>query len=319
MNWDDLRYFLAVAAAGSLSGAATQLGVNTTTVLRRVASLEEDLDARLFDRERTGYKVTPAGERLLQALEPVDQRLSSLSRDFAASGAESEGEVRMAATEVIAAYVVAPAVPAFRAQHSALELELLTDPSLMGPIAAPRIMNPLKDVDVAIRAARPTQGDMLMRKVGEMAYGLYATPDYLEKSGRPADMGGLKGHQLIGFPRAESPLGPVWWLSRAEKSCDIALRSSSAVTRAEAARSHLGLAAVPCIMGDADAALERVIGPDQLGAFELWLMARNDLAQMSHVRAVMDFAVEAIRAAKGALAGNRRPLTEHAPRLEKSH
>ena len=313
MNWDDLRYFLAVSAAGSLSGAATQLGVNTTTVLRRVASLEEDLDARLFDRERTGYKVTPAGERLLQALEPVDQRLSSLTRDFAASGAETEGQVRMAATEIISAFVIAPAVPTFRVAHPALDLELLTDPSLMGPTSAPRIMNPLKNVDVAIRAARPTQGDMLMRKVGEMAYGLYATPDYLEDAGRPSDMGGLKGHKLIGFPSAESPLGPVWWLSRAEKACETALRSSSAVTRAQAARAHLGLAAIPCIVGDADEELERVIGPDQLGAFELWLMARNDLAQMSHVRAVMDFAVDAIRSAKGALTGDHRVVTEHAP------
>ncbi len=313
MNWDDLRYFLAVAAAGSLSGAAGQLGVNTTTVLRRVASLEEDLDARLFDRERTGYKVTAAGERLLQALEPVDQRLSSLARDFAASGAGSEGQVRMAATEVVSAYVLAPALPGFRKAHPSLDLELLTDPHLMGPTSAPRIMNPLKDVDVAIRAARPTQGDMLMRKVGDMAYGLYATPDYLEKAGRPADMGGLKGHQLIGFPHTESPLGPVWWLSRAEKGCETALRSSSAVTRSQAARSHLGLAALPCIMGDRDESLERVIGPEQLGAFELWLMARNDLAQMAHVRAVMDFSVEAIRTAKGALIGSKRTIMEHAP------
>lgn len=313
MNWDDLRYFLAVAAAGSLSGAANQLGVNTTTVLRRVASLEEDLDARLFDRERTGYKVTAAGERLLSALEPVDQRLSSLTRDFAASSGGSEGQVRMAAPDIVAASVIAPAVPAFRVSHPALDLEVMTDPSLMGPNAAPRVLNPLKDVDVAIRAARPTQGDMLMRKVGDMAYALYGSGAYLDEVGRPADLGGLKGHQIVGFPKAESPLGPVWWLSRAEKVASICMRSSSAAVRAEAARNGVGLAALPCIMGDWYPDLQRVIGPDQLGGFELWLLARNDLAQMAHVRAVMDFAVDAVKNAKSALAGETRRITELAP------
>jgi len=219
----------------------------------------------------------------------------------------------MAATEAVSAYIIAPAILEFRGAHPSLDLELLTDPLLMGPTSAPRIMNPLKDVDVAIRAARPTQGDMLMRKVGDMAYALYATADYLERAGRPADMSGLKGHQLIGFAQSEIPLGPVWWVSRAEKGCETALRSSSAVVRAQAARSHLGLTALPCIMGDRDDALERVIGPEQLGVFELWLMARNDLAQMAHVRAVMDFAVEAVQTAKGALMGSKRIVKEHAP------
>ena len=319
MNWDDLRFFLAVAAAGSLSGAGQQLGVNTTTVLRRVASLEDDLGARLFERERTGYRLTTAGEKLVEALEPVDRRLSALPRDFAAAGGGAEGIVRLAASDIVAASLLAPELPSFRRDHPGLELEIVTDPRLAAAGAAPRIGNPLKDVDVALRLARPTQGDMLMRKVGEMAYGLYAVPAYLEKRGRPRQMADIAGHDLIGFPRSETPLGPVWWFSRAEKSAQVALRSSSVTARAEAARRGLGLAALPCILADADEGLERVFGPDMLGALEMWLLARNDLAQLAHVRAVMEFVVEAVKRHRGALEGRAQEVMELPPQSRPNH
>lgn len=309
MNWDDLRFFLAVATAGSLSGAGQQLGVNTTTVLRRVASLEDDLGARLFERERTGYRLTAAGEKLVEALEPVDRRLAALPRDFAAAGGSSEGTVCLAASEVLAEYVIAPELPAFHAAHPGLELELVTDPRITTG-SAPRIGNPLRDVDVALRAARPTQGDMLMRKVGDLAYGLYASPDYLATRGRPEQMADLSAHDIIGFPRAEVPLGPVWWMSRAEKTSTVSFRSSSIGARAAAARRGLGLTALPCILADPDRALERVFGPDLLGVLELWLMARNDLAQLAHVRVVMEFLVEAVKRHRAGLEGRAHEVTE---------
>lgn len=311
MNWDDLRFFLAVAAAGSLSGAAQQLGVNTSTVLRRVSSLEEDLDARLFDRERTGYRLTAAGGRLMAALEPVDQRLSSLARDFAASQAGAQGVVRLAAGETLAAVLIGAAMPALHSAHPDIELEILTDPTLAGmPGSAPRIANPLRDVDMALRAARPTQGDMLVRKLGDMAYGLYGSAAYFEAHGRPADINDLAGHHMIGFGAAELPLGPVWWMSRAEKSAEVIFRSSSAATRAEGVRRGAGLAALPCILADRDPALVRVFEPETVGGLELWLIARNDLAHLAHVRAVMDFLVEAVKARKAALGGQRHEVME---------
>lgn len=314
MNWDDLRFFLAVAAAGSLSGAGQQLGVNTTTVLRRVASLEDDLGARLFERERTGYRLTAAGEKLVEALEPVDRRLSALPRDFEAAGEGAEGSVRLAAGEVVASRLLAVELPSFRREHPGLELEILTDPRFgsLGP--APRIGNPLKDVDVAVRLARPTQGDMLMRKIGDMAYGLYASAGYLETRGRPHHMQDIAGHDLIGFPRSETPLGPVWWFSRAEKSGRVALRSSSVEARAEAARGGLGLAALPCIVGDVDPGLDRVFGPDVLGSLEMWLMARNDLAQLAHVRAVMEFIVDVVKGHRARIEGRVHEVRELPPR-----
>lgn len=318
MNWDDLRFFLAVAGAGSLSGAGQQLGVNTTTVLRRVASLEEDLGARLFERERTGYRLTAAGEKLVEALEPVDRRLSALPRDFAAAGEGNERMVCLAASDILASHIIAPELMAFREAHPGLELELVTDPRVGGLGAAPRIGNPLKDVDVALRVARPTQGDMLMRKLGEMAYGLYAAPAYLEAHGVPEQMSDLANHDMIGFPRNEMPLGPVWWMSRAEKSARVAFRSSSLAARTEAARLGFGLTALPCIQGDQQAELVRVFGPDQLGSLELWLMTRNDLAQLAHVRAVMEFLVEAVKRHRTRLEGRSREITELPPKPLKS-
>ena len=313
MNWDDLRFFLAVAAAGSLSGAAQQLGVNTTTVLRRVASLEEDLNARLFERERTGYRLTPAGEKLAEALEPVDRRLAALPRDFAANtqGSGSEGTVRLASGEVLAATLLAPALKAFRDAHPGIEIEMVGDQRLaLSGGSAPRIGNPLKDVDVALRLSRPTQGDMLMRKAGELSYGLYASPAYLEERGRPTQISEMGAHDLIGFPRADLPLGPVWWLSRAEKTGRTVLRASSAAARAEAARQGVGLAALPCVVADGDEGLTQVFGPEALGHLEIWLMTRNDLSQLAHVRAVMEFIIDTLKNARGALEGQALKVIE---------
>ncbi|MGB5093583.1 MAG: LysR family transcriptional regulator [Parvibaculum sp.] len=320
MNWDDLRYFLAVAAAGSLSGAGQQLGVNTTTVLRRVGSLEEDLGVRLFERERMGYRLTPAGEKLAEALEPIDRRLAALPRDFVADDGGREALIRLAASDTVAAAIIAPEYAEFRNQHPGLMLEVVPDPRLPSAgSGVPRIGNPMRDVDLALRLARPTQGDMLMRKLGDMGYGLYASPDYLERRGVPTQMAEIAGHDVIGFPEGEIPLGPVWWLSRAEKSAHVIVRVASDLARMEASREGLGLAALPCILAEREPQLTRVFGPEMIGALEIWLMARNDLAQLMHIRAVMAFLVEAVRRRRARLEGRLHEVTELPPPQRANH
>ncbi len=304
LNWDDLRFFLAVAEAGSLSAASSLLKVNTTTVLRRVASLEDSLGARLFDRSRSGYRLTPRGERLLAQLEPVDQRLSALERDFVADDGEAEGVVRVAAGDVLATSVLAPHLTTFREAHPELRLEIIADPTLTGP--APSAGAPagnMKDIDVAVRFARPTQGNVIVRKIGDMAYGLYASQAYIAVRGAPKEPGKLKNHHLIGFGLTESPLGPVWWMSRAEQGATVVARSNAVTVRAEAARQGLGLTALPCILGDEDPLLMRVVEPEHVGALELWLVTHNDMAHVGRVRDAMDFVVECAKQAKPALLG----------------
>lgn len=304
LNWDDLRFFLAVAEAGSLSAASSLLKVNTTTVLRRVASLEDALGARLFDRSRSGYRLTPRGERLLAQLAPVDQRLSALARDFVADDSEADAVVRVAAGDVLASAVLAPQLPTFREEHPELRLEIVADPNLTGP--APSAGAPagsLKDIDVAIRFARPTQGNVIVRKIGDMAYGLYASQAYMAVRGAPDEPGRLAGHQVIGFSLSESPLGPVWWMSRAEQGAGVVMRSNAVAVRAEAARQGLGLTALPCIVGDQDPLLMRVGRAEDVGALELWLVTHNDSAHVGRVRDAMDFVVNCAKVAKVPLLG----------------
>ncbi|MGC6476479.1 MAG: LysR family transcriptional regulator [Parvibaculales bacterium] len=308
MDWDDLRFFLAVAGAGSLSAAAKQLRVNTTTVLRRIAHLEEALDTRLFERLRSGYQLTQNGVRLRDMLDPVDQNLSALERDFQAGGQASGGLVKLSASEVMSSEVLATGLAAFHRQHSGVTLTVLSDQFIGwgGSSAAPRIMNPLRDVDMTIRAVRPTDGDMLMRKIGDMAYGLYAAKNrdagLFDK--KAVAKNNLSDCPLVGFAEEEPPVGPVWWLSRAEKTAQIIARSSSAALRARMIEDGSALSALPCVLGDKNPNLERVIDPEVMGGFELWLLVRKDLAKLSHVRQAMDFVIDHVQHMKSQLLGS---------------
>ena len=303
LDWDDLRFFLAVAAAGSLSAAARELAVNTTTVLRRIGNLEAALEARLFERLRSGYTLTQDGTRLLQSLEPVDTSLSSLQRDFQADSGAYGGVVRLSASDVVAGGLIGPAVPNFLKTAPDITLDIITDPSLSGPGGAPRVMNVLRDVDIALRLARPTHGDMLARKLCDVAYGVYATPGYQAKFGPINSAGDLTGHQVVAFSEEERPLGPVWWLSRAEKNAKVVMRASSVATRLNAILGGEVVAALPCFIAHQQTALVQLVGPELVGNLELWLLTRADLARLGHVRTVMDFLIQQVGEQTPALAG----------------
>jgi len=298
LDWDELRYFLAVVAAGSLSGAARTLAVNTTTVLRRIASLEEALEARLFERQRSGYHLTQAGARLLEHLEPVDKHLSSLARDFRSQQRDRKGVVRLGSGEVLVEALLAPAATRLAARAPDVLLDLVPDSSLKGPGEAPRVFTPLRDVDLALRLARPASGDMLMRKLGDLVYGVYATPALAAGYD-----GTLAGQPVIGFGEGEAALGPVWWLERHARAANMVLRSSSAAARLAAACAGLGYAVLPCCLGDARRDLVRLTKAAAPGALEIWLLARTDMARLAHVRAVMDALIAQTAAAAGRLRG----------------
>ena len=164
-DWNDLRFFLAVARLGSLSAAARALKVDPATVGRRITSLERALSVRCFERRADGYRLTAAGRKLQQHAERVEQDLLGLSRALDAEEREVEGLVTVTASDSVALPVLIPALPMLRDMHPGIRIDLITSNRVLSLAR--------READVAVRTVRPEEGDLLTRKIGTMRYGLF--------------------------------------------------------------------------------------------------------------------------------------------------
>lgn len=295
MNWDDLRYALAVADAGSLSAAAAEMGVNASTVLRRIAALEHATGVRLFTRDQTGYQLTREGAGLIAALAPVRDRIEAVVRGISPDAPGIEAVVRMAAPSSFAHAFIAPRLSQFRASHPQLSIQICTTDG-----AAPERLGTL---DLALIYGRPVQGDMLIRKLAQVGYGLYGAPELLARHRIARPRIDLAGLPLIGFADDDLSPGPAEWLARAGLQSLSVLRSSDASCRFAAALSGLGFAALPCFLAADVTGLTRICGPETAGSVELWLASHKQVRHMSTLQAMADFLVELTRDRRERLAG----------------
>jgi DNA-binding transcriptional LysR family regulator len=163
-NWDDLRLFLPVARSGRLTEAASVLGISISTVARRLTQLERDLGLSLFLRSQSGYALTEDGRRLLQKAEAVETAMFGVNR--LADTVATRGRVRVALPEGFAVQIVLPRLAAFQLAHPAIALDLVTGPFSLDLMR--------RESDIALRLVKPTDNDLLVRKLGRMAHGVYA-------------------------------------------------------------------------------------------------------------------------------------------------
>jgi len=280
-NWDDLRFFLAVARSGGLSAAARDLHVNQSTVFRRVAQLEERLDARLFDRQARGYALNAVGEEMLGLALRVEEDVLSLSRAVQGADHQLRGTVRVT-TVLELLERIAPYLARFRADHPGIEIEVNTDQRVYSLTK--------READVAIRpGGPPTEPDVVGRRLVRSTTAFYASPKYLEDRDVPRDIGALEGHDLIGFPRGRSVPGPA-------RDDDIVFRADSMTAQAIAAAAGIGVARLPTFQGDHHPGLVRLFHPPTDGDYHLWLLIHADLRQTARVRAFVDFIAAAVAA-----------------------
>lgn len=300
MDWNDLRYLLAVHRAGSLARAATSLGVTKATVSRRISALEEALGHPLVDRTPDGMTITTLGLAAVRAAEIMDAAAARVRDDIATAAEDRvDGTVKFTLAPWLAERLVIPAVPRMRAAFPHLDLRIITSHDLVD-IAA-------RDADLALRNVRPTSGALVCRRVGELAGCVYASTLYLERRGLPTDRAQLHHHDLLVYDGMKGMPG-FEWLADAEWERRVVFRAGDPPGLAAAAASGLGLAAIPCILGETEPTLRRV---DTLGVgySPLYLVTREELQHAPRLRAVWQLVTEVLRENESILMGRGEPDT----------
>lgn len=283
-NWDDLRYVLAVARAGRLDGAAALLGVDPSTVFRRLKACEARLDARLFDRRGGVYRVTGEGQAVLAQAEAMEEAALTLQRRLAGGDVRLSGTLRITMADTLALGAMPGHLRAFRDRFPDIVIETVVSNALLSLSR--------READVAIRPGNnPLQGSaMVGRRVATIAFGLYGAPAYLTRHGRPSGPEeAFSGHLLIGFDESLGQIGPARWLDRHGSGARTVYRSQSLVHMASAARAGIGLALLPCFLADAEPTLQRLFIADGEAETGLWLLTHEELRHTARVRAFLDF------------------------------
>lgn len=297
MDWDHLRFVLAVAEAGGVSAAARALHVDAGTVSRRLDALEAQLRCKLFHRTRRGLTPTAAGAKLIAPAQRIAGEIRRLDFELSAEDRGLAGPVVVTATEAIAAGFLAPILPALHARHPGIAVEIVTD------IRALDLAR--READIALRLVRPRLGDLVARRLGDVGYGLYASPAYLEARGEPELRSQCAGHVLIDWPLDYTIIPQVPWLRRHAAAAPVAMRSGSALARLGACANGLGLALLPCILADGDPRLRRITAATLPPVQELWLVTHRDLARVARVRVVLEHVAAEAKRVRSRFRGRR--------------
>lgn len=299
-DWNDLRLVLAIVRAGSLTSAAKALGVNHSTTFRRLGALEERLGVRLFERLPAGlYAPTSAGECMAATAERVETETAALDRDLLGADLRLSGRLRVTCSETLAYALLTPCVADFRVAQPGIVLDLVIDNRVLSLSR--------READVALRVARPKEPDLHGRKLADLAWALYATPDLLKRVG-PVAADRLEDVPVIGWEEAVTGVNSADWLAREAPERAIVYRTNSVVNQMVAARSGIGVALLPCFLGDTQPALVRAVAEPlaEIGR-ELWIVTHADLRRTARVRAFMDSAASFLTARRDLLAGQARP------------
>jgi DNA-binding transcriptional LysR family regulator len=289
MDWDNLKFFLALAETGSLSRASEKLRVDHSTVARRIDVLEHDLGVRLVERLSRSWRLTAEGERVRDRAEAIETGIAEIARFAKGVDCSPDRVVRVNGPPTFLARFLAPRLLPFQAQNPGLRIELVGE--------ARQVSLSRGEADLVLRMVRPVEKGVVARRLAAVAFGLYGSRDYLAKHG--AD-----GQDFLGYDDSLDHLPQQRWLKMLAGDRGLALRSNDLSNLLTATRAGLGLAVLPHMM--ACGVPELVSVPTRLPPLtrELWLLFHRDVGRSPAVRAVIDRITAITTSAKAALLGS---------------
>ena len=287
LDWDDLRFFLAVARHRTLAGAARHLHVTQSTVSRRIAAMQEGMGVRLLQRTPDGYLLTLAGESIRQHVERVEAETRLVESAVVGMDARLAGLVRVSSSQVITSHLLAPCFAALHERHPDILIEAL--PDLQSKALTTR------EADVVVGLRRFEHHDLVARSIGHLAFGLYACVSYVARRGEPDLGNGCSGHRLITMIDDQVLPEHAAWLTEHAGRAQVVLRADSYETQHSSANCSGGLALLPRFRADEEPTLRRIAAPVPVPPAEIWLGAHHENRLVPRVRAVLDCIAEVVR------------------------
>jgi len=282
VNWDDLRYFLEVARTQRASGAAKRLGVDHTTVARRVRELETALGTVLFEKSRAGgFVLTAEGQRLLAYADAVETTVQSASEQFAGGASSLSGHVRVGTTEGFGCFFLSAQLSRFAAKHPDISIDLLPVPHFVSLSK--------READLAIMLERPERGQYVYTRLCDYRLRLYGTNEYLNRRPPVKAVSDLRDHAFTSYVTDLAFSNELLYLDRAIPNANANLRSTSVIAQYHAALQGDALAILPCFMAEPNPLLVPILPDEVVVTRQFWLCCREDLRKLRRITALWNY------------------------------
>jgi DNA-binding transcriptional LysR family regulator len=293
MEWDDLRVVLAVFREGTLSGAARRLGVTHSTVFRRLGAIEEQIGARLFERFRDGYVPTPAGETAAEAAARLEDEVLTLERRLSGQDLRPSGVVRITTTDTLGTILMRH-LPAMRAVHPEIQFEVAISNAMANLTR--------REAEIAIRPTPEPPEILVGRRVADIAHTIYGSRAYLSRHEEKE----LSAHEWIALDDALASTVIGRWIHENLRAARITCRVDALPALRDAALAGLGLALLPCYLGDPAPGLRRLTQKKMTEPRSaLWLLTHDDLRRTARIRATLDFLAKAFTSERALFEGRQ--------------